>query len=120
MKHYAGRDLSMESTQVCIVDESGRKVAAMKVDSVPDRIAHALREIGGIEREVIETGRMSPAICHGLRYLGVPIVCIDARQAHPSLKALKANKTDPHDATGLAQLARTGFYKESCVDALLV
>lgn len=55
---------------------------------------------------------MSPAICHGLRSLGVPIVCIDARQAHQSLKALKANKTDPHDAAGLAQLARTGFYKE--------
>jgi transposase len=44
--------------------------------------------------------------------LGVPVVCIDARQAHQSLKAMKANKTDPHDAAGLAQLARTGFYKE--------
>src|SRR3546814_19031722 len=55
---------------------------------------------------------MSPAICLGLRELGVPVVCIDARQAHQSLKAMKANKTDPHDAAGLAQLARTGFYKE--------
>lgn len=61
---------------------------------------------------MIETGRMSPAICHGLRALGIPIVCIDARQAHQSLKVLKANKTDPHDAASLAQLARTGFYKE--------
>jgi hypothetical protein len=109
---YAGLGLSMESTQVCIVDESGRKVATMKVDSAPDRIAHALHELGGVERAVIETGRMSPAICHRLRTLGVPIVCIDARQAHQSLKALKANKTDPYDAAGLAQLARTGFYKE--------
>src|SRR3546814_17384097 len=25
---------------------------------------------------------------------------------------MKANKTDPHEAAGLAQLARTGFYKE--------
>ncbi|MEJ8574144.1 IS110 family transposase [Microbaculum marinum] len=55
---------------------------------------------------------MSPAICHGLRALGVPVVCIDARQAHQSLKAMRANKTDPHDAAGLAQLAKTGFYKE--------
>jgi len=44
--------------------------------------------------------------------LGVAIVCIDARQAHQNLKAMKANKTDPHDAAGLAQLARTSFYKE--------
>src|SRR3546814_2362866 len=55
---------------------------------------------------------MSPAICLGRRDLGVPVVCIDARQAHQSRKAMKANKTDPHDAAGLAQLARTGFYKE--------
>jgi len=54
---------------------------------------------------------MSPAICLGLRELGVTVVCIDARQAHQSLKAMKANKTDPHDAAGLAQFARTGFYK---------
>lgn len=84
----------------------------MKVESAPAMIARALREAGGVERAVIETGRMSPAICHGLRALGIPVVCIDARQAHQSLKALKANKTDPHDAAGLAQLARTGFYKE--------
>lgn len=112
MKHYAGLDLSMETTQVCIVDEKGGKIASMKVESTPAMIAQALHEVRGVERAVIETGRMSPAICHGLRSLGVPVVCIDARQAHQSLKALKANKTDPHDAAGLAQLARTGFYKE--------
>ena len=54
---------------------------------------------------------MSPWIALGLRELGVAIVCIDARQAHQSLKAMKANKTDLHDAAGLAQLAHTGFYK---------
>jgi len=112
MKHYAGLDLSMETTQVCIVDENGRKLVSEKVESSPEAIAAILKRDGPIERVVIETGRMSPAICLGLRELGVPIVCIDARQAHQSLKAMKANKTDPHDAAGLAQLARTGFYKE--------
>ena len=71
-----------------------------------------LERYGPIERAVVETGRMSPAICLGFRELGVSVVCIDARQAHQSLKAMKANRTDPHDAAGLAQLARTGFYKE--------
>ncbi|MFY0312567.1 IS110 family transposase [Leisingera sp. D0M16] len=112
MRHYVGLDLSMDRTQVCIVDENGGKVASMLVESAHDQIACALDRVGDIERAVIESGRMSPAICHGLRALGVPVVCIDARQAHQSLKALKANKTDPHDAAGLAQLARTGFYKE--------
>ncbi|MGE8135289.1 IS110 family transposase [Novosphingobium subterraneum] len=112
MKHYAGLDLSMESTQVCIVDDNGRKVVSEKVENSPEAIAMMLERYGPIERAVIETGRMSPAICLGLRELGVAVVCIDARQAHQSLKAMKANKTDPHDAAGLAQLARTGFYKE--------
>lgn len=112
MKHYAGLDLSMESTQVCIVDENGRKLVSEKVESSPEAIAMMLERYDPIERAVLETGRMSPAICLGLRELGVSVVCIDARQAHQSLKAMKANKTDPHDAAGLAQLARTGFYKE--------
>ena len=41
-----------------------------------------------------------------------------SRQARQSRKAMKANKADPHDASGLAQLARTGFDKEVHVKAL--
>jgi transposase len=109
MKRYAGIDLSMETSHVCIVDGDGRKVGTQCVDSTPEAIAAALEQHGPIERAVIETGRMSPWVSLGLRELGLAIVCIDARQAHQSLKAMKANKTDPHDAAGLAQLARTGF-----------
>jgi hypothetical protein len=34
-----------------------------------------LRENGRVELAVIETGRMSPAICHRLRALGIPVDC---------------------------------------------
>ena len=112
MNHYAGIDLSMETSHVCVVDADGRKVGALCVDSTPAAIASALERYGPVDRAVIETGRMTPSVALGLREVGVAIVCIDARQAHQSLKAMKANKTDPHDAAGLAQLARTGFYKE--------
>lgn len=112
MNHYAGIDLSMETSHVCVVDADGRKVGALCVDSTPAAIASALERYGPVDRAVIETGRMTPSVALGVRELGVAIVCIDARQAHQSLKAMKANKTDPHDAAGLAQLARTGFYKE--------
>lgn len=115
MKHYAGINLSMETSHVCIVDAEGRKVAAQCVDSTPEAIVALLERHGPMERVVIETGRMTPWVARGLHALGVAIVCVDARQAHQSLKAMKAmkaNKTDPHDAAGLAQLARTGFYKE--------
>lgn len=95
MRYYAGLDLSMETTAICIVDETGQKVHAESVASTPEAIAQGPSTSGEIERAVIETGRMSGAICLGLKELGVPIVCIDARQAHQSLKAMKANKTDP-------------------------
>jgi transposase len=41
---------------------------------------------------------------------GLPVVCIDARQAHAVLSQMH-NKTDENDAAMLAELARTGFYK---------
>ncbi|WP_337190963.1 IS110 family transposase [Qipengyuania algicida] len=112
MKNYAGLDLSMEMTHICVIDTDGHKVGAECVESTAEAIATVLEQLGPIERAVIETGRMTPAIALGLREIGVAVVCIDARQAHQSMKAMKANKTDPHDAAGLAQLARTGFYKE--------
>ena len=111
MVYYAGLDLSMETTAVCVIDETGRKVLTAAVDSSAVSIAEALAKVSSIDRTVLETGRMSGAICLGLMELGVPIVCIDTRQAHQSLKAMRANKTDPHDAAGLSQIARTRFFK---------
>ena len=62
MKHYAGLDLSMKTTHVCVVDADGRKIGAQCVDSTSETIATALEQYGPIERAVIETGRMTPSI----------------------------------------------------------
>ncbi|MFC0202646.1 IS110 family transposase, partial [Paracoccus rhizosphaerae] len=40
----------------------------------------------------------------------MPIICIDARHANGVLKMMP-NKTDRHDARGLAQIVRTGWFK---------
>jgi transposase len=45
-----------------------------------------------------------------LKQLGVPVVCLHARQAKAAL-SLQANKTDRNDAHGLAQIVRTGWYR---------
>ncbi len=47
MKHYAGIDLSMETTHVCILDADGRKVGAECVESTPATIAAALERQSG-------------------------------------------------------------------------
>ena len=117
MNYFAGLDLSMEETRVCVVDEAGRLIHEANVASEPVAIKKALdRHLP--DRVVIETGWMAPGIVHGLRALGVSVACIESRQAHQSLQAMKANKTDRGDAYGLAQLARTGFYKEVHVKSL--
>ena len=67
---------------------------------------------------MFETGRMAPMLHHGLIAHGVPIICIESRQARQTLKALATHKTDRNDARGLAQLARTGFFKSVHVKSL--
>src|ERR671911_2731215 len=42
---------------------------------------------------------------------GLPMVCLDARQARAALN-MKINKTDDNDAEGLAHLVRSGWYRE--------
>ena len=44
MQHYAGLDLSMETTHVCVVDVDGRKIGAQCVDSTPGTIATGKRQ----------------------------------------------------------------------------
>jgi transposase len=61
---------------------------------------------------------MAPTLYHGLEALGVPVICIESRQAHLALKSLATHKTDRNDARGLAQLARTGFFKPVHVKSL--
>jgi transposase len=63
------------------------------------------------ERAVLESGTLSTWHWHGLKALGVPVVCVDARQAKAALSG-RPNKSDELDAEGLAQLARTGWYAE--------
>ena len=63
-----------------------------------------------IRRIVFETGQLSTHFYHSLKALGFPVICIDARHAHGTLKAQRI-KTDKNDARGLAQIARTGWYK---------
>jgi transposase len=61
---------------------------------------------------------MAPILFHGLNQLGLPVVCVESRQAYQALKSLATHKTDRNDARGLAHLARTGFFKPVHVKSL--
>jgi transposase len=108
---YAGLDISDKSTHLCVVDASGRVVWAGVCATDPDAIARTLKtRASRLARVVLETGALSSFLYHGLIECGVPVTCVCARHAKGVLSA-RVNKSDPHDAEGLAQMARTGWFK---------
>jgi len=112
MTKYAALDVSMEQTAICVVDENGRKLAEGKVATDPDAIADWLAgKTGEMERIGMETGPLAVWLWNELTRRGLPIVCLDARHASAAL-SMMPNKTDRHDAAGLAQIVRTGWFKE--------
>jgi transposase len=118
MEYFAGLDVSMEETRICILDRDGKVVHEVKVPSTPSDIEAALARAPACRRVVFETGRMAPMLHHGLTERGVPVVRIESRQASQALKSLATHKTDRNDARGLAHLARTGFFKPVHVKSL--
>jgi transposase len=115
MKKYAALDVSMELTAVCVVDECGTKIVEGKVATDPDAIATWLTEkTDGLAKVGMETGPLAVWLWNELAARGLPIVCLDARHASAAL-AMMPNKTDRHDAAGLAQIVRTGWYKEVAI-----
>ena len=115
MEYFAGLDVSMEETHICILDREGVLIREGKASSTPKAITAFLAAGPTCSKVVFETGRMAPMLFHGLTELGVPIVCIESRQAYQALKSLAGHKTDRNDARhrgrrhagDLAQLERT-------------
>ena len=118
MEYFAGLDVSLEDTHVCVVDRDGAILMEAKTASLPKAIAETLSKAPPCKRVVFETGRMAPMLYHGLQALDVPVICIESRQAYETLKTLATHKTDRNDARGLAHLARTGFFKATHVKSL--
>ena len=111
MEAYVGLDVSDKSTHVCVVEGSGATVWSGACATDPEVIARTLKtRVPGLVRVILETGPLSAFLYHGLFERGVPVTCVCARHAKGVLSA-RVNKSDPHDAEGLAQMARTGWFK---------
>jgi transposase len=118
VEYFAGLDVSMEETHVCVIDRDGKVILEARTPTMPKAIAATLAKGPTVERVLFETGRMAPTLFHGLTALGLPVVCVESRQAYQALRSLAAHKTDRNDARGLAHLARTGFFKPVHVKSL--
>ncbi len=115
MEQFVGLDVSLELTSVCVVDSSGRRLWEGKCASTPDAIATTIHaRAPRVARIGLESGPLSAWHWHELRKLELPVVCLDARHAKAAL-AMQLNKSDRNDARGLAQIVRTGWYREVAV-----
>lgn len=120
MDHFAGLDVSVKETSVCIVDAQGRIVREAKAASEPEALAGLLACFAGsLKRVGLEAGTMSQWLCAGLARAGFPAVCVEARHMHAVLKAQNGvNKTDRNDARGIAQMMRVGLFRPVHVKTL--
>lgn len=111
-RYFVGLDVSKAETAVCLRNNRGDIVTSFRKPADPDVLARALSaEMEHIVRVVLETGRMANWLYDELSRRGLPMVCIDARQAHAVLSRMHS-KTDENDAAMLSELARTGFYRK--------
>jgi transposase len=114
-EQFVGFDVSQAETSVCVVDVAGKVVWQGKCASTPEAMAAIVqRRAPHAARIALETGPMSAWHCRSLTALGLPMVCVDARHAKAAL-AMQLNKTDANDAVGLAQIVRTGWYRQVAV-----
>lgn len=112
MGEYIGLDVSLEETHVCVVGQDGSVVGRANARTDPSALAKLIVRLAPApERVVLETGAQSAWLHDGLAGHGLPVVIVDARQAKAVLSC-RLNKTDINDAEGLAQLARTGWYRK--------
>jgi transposase len=112
MRYFAGLDVSLEETSICIVDETGRIVKELRAASEPDALVAALQHTDlMVERVGLEACSLTAWLHDGLTQAGLPAICIETRQANAAMKTMP-NKTDRNDARALAQIMRTGWFRQ--------
>ena len=118
MDHFAGLDVSVKDTSICIVDDTGRILREVKVASEPDALVAVLTNRSyHFKRIGLEAGPMSQWLFSALAEADLPVICVETRHMQAVLKA-QINKTDRNDARGIAQMMRVGLYRAVHVKTL--
>src|SRR3712207_4194138 len=111
MDHYAGIDVSLEHSSVCVVDATGRIVCEAKVTSEPEALVAFLSRLNlQLARIGLEAGPLSQWLHAALVKAGFEAVLPETRHVKAALSAMIV-KTDRRDARGIAQLLRMGWFR---------
>ncbi len=118
MNYYAGLDVSLNSTSVCVVDEEGRIVREAVAPSEPEELVAFFAGLGWpMKRVALEAGPVSQWLYDGLAEAGLPVVCAETRHMKAVLSAT-VNKSDRNDARGIAQMVRVNMIRPVHVKTL--
>jgi transposase len=111
MDHYAGIDVSLESSTACIVDDKGKIAREGKVASEPAALIDWCVASGlKLVRIGLEAGPLSQWLYAGLRAAGLAVELLETRHVRDAFKAQPV-KSDRKDARGIAQLMRLGWFR---------
>jgi transposase len=111
MDHYAGIDVSLEYSSVCVVNASGKIVREGKVLSEPDALISWFGSLGlELGRIGLEAGPLSQWLYAAMTQAGLVVELLETRHVRDAFKAMPV-KSDRNDARGIAQLMRLGWFR---------
>jgi transposase len=111
MDYYAGIDVSLEASSVCVVDASGKIVKEAKVPSEPEVLTAWFKALPfALARIGLEAGPLSQWLYAGLKEAGFAVELLETRHVRDAFKSMPV-KTDRKDARGIAQLMRLGWFR---------
>lgn len=111
MYHYAGIDVSLESSAICVVDGAGKILREAKVASEPEALIGWFGALGmTMERIGLEAGPLSQWLYAAMREAGLAVELLETRHVRDAFKAMPV-KSDRNDARGIAQLMRLGWFR---------
>src|SRR5438046_5000632 len=111
MNHYAGIDVSFESSTICVVDGAGKILREAKVASEPGGLIAWFRLLGiPVDRIGLEAGPLSQWLYAALREAKFAVELLETRHVRDAFKSMPV-KSDRNDARGIAQLMRLGWFR---------
>src|SRR4249920_1614550 len=111
MDHYAGIDVSLEYSSVCVVDANGKIVREDRVASTPAALIGWFATLGHkLARIGLEAGPLSQWLYAAMKEAGLAVELLETRHVRDAFRAMPV-KSDRNDARGIAQLMRLGWFR---------
>ena len=89
MEHYAGIDVSLEYSAVCVVDGSGKIVREGKPASEPEALIGWFGSLGlELTRIGLEAGPLSQWLYAAMKQAGLAVELLETRHVHDAFKAM--------------------------------